>query len=244
MICFVGWFDHWSSLHADHIERIVQSILESGGSLPLVFPTFEIGFSYEHDAQSKKEDASNDTEGYYPRMRVGSRLPHVALEVWKSSLLHTHHGWSVLESTTHQAEATSDSLFITLTDISSQLRKVLSYSTPVFTVHVLGPLSTSSLTTMRESIDKLSRQKNIPLVMVNILHEAPNDVHDVSENVVTLIDLQQLVWKLLDEELSNTAQNACNAIVIVRPDGHIRSAKFVEEGKVSTDGLESAVGDI
>lgn len=228
-----------SSLHANHIEKNVQSILESGGSLPLVFPKFEIGFSSGHETtQSKKEDASNDTEGYYPKMKVGSRLPHVALEVWKSSL-----GWSVMETTIHQAGATSDSLFITLTDISSQLRRVLSYSTPVFAVLVLGPLSTSSLTSMRKSIDKVSRQMNISLVMANIVPEAPTDVYDVSENAIVLIDSQQKVWKMLDEELSSTVQNGCNAIVVVRPDGHICSAKFVVEGQV-IDEVESAVRDI
>jgi hypothetical protein len=96
---------------------------------------------------------------------------------------------------------------------------------------------------MRESIDEVSRQMNIPLVMANIVPEAPTDVHDVNENVIILIDSQQKVWKMLDEESSSTNQNGCNAIVIVRPDGHIYSAKFVEEGQV-IDEVESAFGDI
>jgi len=237
-----------SSLHANHIERNVQSILESGGSLPLVFPKYEIGFSYEHGAQSKKEDASNDTKGYYPRMRVGYRLPHIILEVWNSSISHARDGWSVLETTSHEAEDPSDSLFITLTDISSQLRKVLSYDTPVFTLLVLGALTASSLTSIRQAIDKVSNKMNTPLIMANILPEAPSDEDNVSENIITLIDSQRVIWKLMSEESSDTADNPCNAMVIVRPDGHISSVEFGEEGTISTavekiisKGLESAV---
>ena len=236
-----------SSLHATHIERNVQSILKSGGSLPLVFPKFEIGFSYDHDVLSKKEDGSNDTQGYYPRIKVGYRLPHVVLEVRKSLFPHTHDGWSVLETTSHQAGASSDSLFVTLTDISSQLRRVLSCKAPVFTVLIVGPLIASSLTSIKESVERVSKQKNTSLVMANIL----GDGHDVNESVITLIDSQQVVWKLMSEEPSYTVLNACNAIVIVRPDGHISSAEFVEEGNISSvvekiisQGLESAVGDI
>ena len=238
-----------SSFHATHIERNVQSILKSGGSLPLVFPKFEIGFSYNHDVHSKVEDASNDTKGYYPRIQVGYRLPHVILEVRKSLFPHTHDGWSVMETTSHQEEASSDSIFITLTDISSQLRRVLSYNTPVFTLLFLGPLSASLLASISESVERASKQMNTPLVVANILP----DEHDANESVITLIDSQQVAWKLMSESSSNTCHNACNAIVIVRPDGHISSAEFVhvEEGKVSlavekiiSKGLESAVGDI
>jgi len=243
-----------SSLHANHIERNVRSILESGGSLPLVFPKYEIGFSYEHDAaQSKKEDASDDTKGYYPRMKVGHRLPHVILEVLKSSFSYAHDdGWSVLETTCHQAEITSDSRFITLTDISSQLRRVLSYETPVFTLLVLGPLTASSFASIREAVDDVSNKLNTPLVLANILPEAPSDGNEYNESIITLIDSQQVVWKVMLDEPCLRSENPCNAMVIVRPDGHIGSAEFVAEGKVVSttvekiisQGLESAVGDI
>lgn len=246
-----------SSLHANHIERNVQSILKGGGSLPLVFPRYEIGFSYEHDdAQSKREDASDDTKGYHPRMKVGHRLPHVTLEVLRSSCSHANDdGWSVLETTSHQAEetTTSDSFFITLTDISSQLRRVLSYSTPVFTLLVLGPISASYVASIREAADEASHKLNTPFVMVNILHDASIDGNDVNESgIITLIDSQQVIWKLMSAEPSIRADNPCNAMVIVRPDGHISSAELVEEdGKILTtvekiisQGLESAVGNM
>ncbi|KAL7428840.1 hypothetical protein ACHAXM_001579, partial [Skeletonema potamos] len=221
-----------SSLHANHIERNVRSILESGGSLPLVFPKYEIGFSYEHDtAQSKKEDASADTKGYYPRMKVGHRLPHVILEVSRSSFSYAHEdGWSVLETVSHPADTTPDSRFITLTDISSQLRRVFSYETPVFTLLVLGPLTASSLASMREAIDDVSNKLNTVLVLVNILSEFPSN--EFNESVITLIDSKQVVWKRMLHDSSVRSDNPRNAMVIVRPDGHISSTEFLEEGEV------------
>lgn len=251
-----------ASLHANHIERNVRSILESGGSLPLVFPKYEIGFSYEDDkhatqSMKAKDDDDNDTSGYYPRIKVGHRLPHVIVEVMRSSISHTRNDWLVLETITHQAETNTDPLFITLTDISSQLRRVFSYDTPVFTVLILGHLSFSSLDSIRIAVDKLSSTLNTPLILVNILPEAPSDLHDnCRDGVIALIDSQQVVWNLMLDEPSIIYQSEhdspSNAIVLVRPDGHIGGTSWVNFSgkendavqKVISQGLEEVLGFI
>jgi len=114
--------------------------------------------------------------------------------------------------------------------ISSQLRRVFSYETPVFTLLVLGPLTASSLASMREAIDDVSNKLNTVLVLVNILSEFPSN--EFNEGVITLIDSKQVVWKRMLHDSSVRSDNPRNAMVIVRPDEHISSTEFLEEGEV------------
>ncbi|KAL3817370.1 hypothetical protein ACHAXA_005005 [Cyclostephanos tholiformis] len=76
------------SSHAIRIKTNVRRILESGGSLPLVFPRYELGFSYgptddevdrnfDHD-----EDESNDAAGYVPRLKSQLHPPTAAITAW------------------------------------------------------------------------------------------------------------------------------------------------------------------
>ena len=248
-----------SSLHANHIEKNVRAILESGGSLPLVFPKYEIGFSYGLRSSKVEQAAPDDAMGYYPTMKVGHRLPHVVLEVLKSRTQHIDgDGWSVLETgTSHQKEACTDPLFISLTDISSQLRKVLSYDTPIFTLLVVGSFSKSTLASLRETVDELSNKLKIPLALVNILSEAPGHEMDSSGGVITLIDSQQDIWQLILDEVSVTDKiesdgTPSNAIIMVRPDGHIGNVSLINlstQGndnisihKVVSQGIEEVIG--
>ena len=239
-----------SSIHANHVERNVQTILKKGGSLPLVFPKYEIGFSYDHDSQLEKQDPSNDTKGYHHTMRVGYRLPHVSLEVWKLSSSNVNDGWSVLETASQQGGSSQDSCSITLTDISSQLRNVLSFNTPLVTLLVLEPISTLLSASINEIVDETSQKLNIPFVLVNILRDSPIDGRDGCK-IITLIDPKQIIWKLTSVEAPTRADNHCNnAIVVIRPDGHIGSVDFVDDKNVSTsartiveNGIKSAIGD-
>jgi len=131
-----------------------------------------------------------------------------------------------------QSSSEHDSRFITLLPISSQLRRVFSYETPVFTLLVLGPLTASSLASMREAIDDVSNKLNTVLVLVNILSEFPSTSNEFNESVITLIDSKQVVWKRMLHDSSVRSDNPRNAMVIVRPDGHISSTEFLEEGEV------------
>jgi hypothetical protein len=149
-------------------------------------------------------------------------------------------------------------LLITLTDISSQLRKVLSYDAPVFTLLVVGSFSESTLACLREAVDELSNKLKIALVLVNILPEAPSHEMDSSGNVITLIDSQQDIRKLISDEVSVTDQNESddtppNAMIMVRPDGHIGNVSLINLSthnghdnisvrKVVSQGIEEVLG--
>lgn len=39
-------FDGQKSFHSNNVVRNVRKILENGGSIPLVFPRYELGFEY------------------------------------------------------------------------------------------------------------------------------------------------------------------------------------------------------
>ncbi len=66
------------NIYGGHIVRNVRNILQSSGGLPLLFPRFEIGFSYD---ASQSLDDNDDTAGYQPKIAVGFRLPHVDVEI-------------------------------------------------------------------------------------------------------------------------------------------------------------------
>jgi hypothetical protein len=83
---------------------------------------------------------------------------------------------------------------------------------------------------MREAIDDVSNKLNTVLVLVNILSEFPSN--EFNEGVITLIDSKQVVWKRMLHDSSVRSDNPRNAMVIVRPDGHISSTEFLEEGEV------------
>jgi hypothetical protein len=85
---------------------------------------------------------------------------------------------------------------------------------------------------MREAIDDVSNKLNTVLVLVNILSEFPSTSNEFNESVITLIDSKQVVWKRMFHDSSVRSDNPRNAMVIVRPDGHISSTEFLEEGEV------------
>lgn len=69
-------------LYGDQVTKGIRRILRSGGGLPLLFPTYEIGYSYDvKSLLSEKDDAA----GYYPDISVGKRLCHVPVEqaLWR-----------------------------------------------------------------------------------------------------------------------------------------------------------------
>jgi len=54
----------------------LQGILDSGGGLPLLFPRYELGFSYSPKSSLKPSD---DLGLYEPVVASGSRLPHISV---------------------------------------------------------------------------------------------------------------------------------------------------------------------
>ncbi|KAL3776064.1 hypothetical protein ACHAWO_003710 [Cyclotella atomus] len=238
-----------NSIHANHVESNVKKILESGGSLPLVFPRFELGFSYNLDNDTKL-DSADDSSGYYPAIRVGHRLPHVELEV-----LDTNDGnrGDAVEAS-HQCAPynfATESQCISLVDISSQLRQLHSVSAPMFTLIVLGTDLINSPGVHKAAGDAIEKFE-IPLSLVYILrdksdwnglmHKARDSSRFQSDYFVDVDQgLHQMSTNDLESSLNEfngqeaTIKNL-NAMILVRPDGHIANAS-----RMDTVGLEKSV---
>jgi len=278
------------SFHADHIEKNVMSILKSGGSLPLVFPRYELGFSYNPNrnvttsersdaAATNNDEIGGDTAGYFPRLKVGHRMPHVSVEVLAFSSAAGKDGVAVLETLNHCQTASNSDLedantddrpiHISLSDISSQLRRAHSCPSPVFTLIAFGPALTSSLTLIGEAVDCVMKKWNVPLMLVSVLPARPDDVYEHQNkvrsstdddsrngresrgfNVLYTVDTEKALLQLLHDVEPALAHNtkeqmqqkqndskAVNALIMVRPDGHIANISWIDE----REGVEKIV---
>ena len=231
------------SIHASQVGKNVTKILESGGSLPLVFPRYEIGFHYNSE-HNQVAMSSDDTAGYHPRIRVGHRFPHIDVKVLSSGPLNT--GWSVLEAPHQQlrssANSTFDGLHISLVDISSQLKRLHMFSAPFFTLLALGSIIDSSSAVQTAATDAMNKW-NVPLILLNVLREESNwndkfilrpvDSADSTYNscrVEYCVDFHRALYQLASNELASSGSDSeLNALIMVRPDGHVANALVIDQ---------------
>jgi len=226
-------------VHADHIEKNVQSILERGGSLPLVFPRYELGFSYinpNNNGTRESRDAGKnvpggDAGGYHPKLNIGHRMPHVVVEVLDAS---NDAGWAVTETLNHSGRSagSGSSMCISLTDISSQMRRLCSSPLPMFTLLAVGPDLMNSIT--HEVMTSCSKRWNVPVALVNVHTTKPST--EVKQcNVLNVVDAHQALLKLLHNDTkdqtcigrSGSNGSTVNTLIIVRPDGHITNVSQI-----------------
>ena len=226
------------SLHADHIEKNIRSILESGGSLPLVFPRFELGFSYNTNEDPISNDS--DTAGYVPRLKVGHRMPHVLVEMLSSD------------------SADSGSIKqMSLSEVSSEMRRNHT-SPPLFTLLAICPTN-SIITRVYEAVQCLGRKWNIPIILVRVLPDKSKtqntDELELHKNIVSVVDKEQKLLHLAHAErsLANHGEGGSkdndvreSVFVMVRPDGHICQMKHHKHesesyGQIIDEGLQNAL---
>ena len=203
------------SFHANHLRSNVQKILQSGGSLPLVFPRYEIGFSYESNMSKgiTTMDEEDDTAGYNPRLRVGHRMPHVLVEVTTATFSPSNvdkRDELVVESISAVAEPATPSRIISLTDISSDLRQMNQMTTPLFTLLVIGSsgMTKCIIPHINSAVCRIMKQWNVPIILVTILppnsNENNNDDNATAGrflmNFATAIDSHETLFKLLRNE--------------------------------------------
>ena len=228
------------SLHADHIEKNIKSILESGGSLPLVFPRFELGFSYNTNETPISNDS--DTAGYIPRLKVGHRMPHVLVEVVSSD------------------RADSGSIKqMSIIDVSSEMRRAHKTSPPMFTLLVICP-SNLTITRVYEAVQCLVRKWNVPIILVRVLSSDKSRIQNMDESelhkdIVSVVDMEQKLLHLAHAErsLANHGEGGSedddvrelSVLILVRPDGHICQMKYLHEsesyGQIIDEGLQNAL---
>jgi hypothetical protein len=256
------------SFHANHIKSNVQKILQGGGSLPLVFPRYEIGFSYESSCRSnmgittkEEENEEDDTAGYIPRLCVGHRMPHVLVELTRITLSPNTHvdkcDELFIESISAVAKLATPSRIISLTDISSDLRRMNEMTTPLFTLLVIG--SQCIIPHIDSAICRVMKGWNVPIILVNVLPppSSQGKLYDNNDNdattkgrflanLVTAIDTYETLFKLLrnekkallmmssrDEIISKDVatdnDKEVNALIMIRPDGHIANVTWMDE---------------
>jgi hypothetical protein len=236
-----------NSIHANRVESNVRRILKSGGSLPLVFPRFELGFSYNSDIGTKP-DSTDDSSGYYPSILVGQRLPHVELELLDTN---DDNRWNVLEAS-HQCvgyNSAKGSQFISLVNISSQLRRVNFVSAPMFTLIVLGSDLIHSSDVQKAASD-VAKKFRIPLSLVYVLRDK-SDLNDFVDKTHEndrfqsdyFVDVNQVLHNMSINDLASSPDEFSgpsnvknlNAMILVQPDGHVANAS-----RISTVGLEQS----
>jgi 2-polyprenyl-6-methoxyphenol hydroxylase-like FAD-dependent oxidoreductase len=198
--------DGRSSWHAKHITSNLRSILQRGGGLPLLFPKYELGFSYgaEDEAEgsnTEKDCWKDDTLGYDPKVEVGRLLPHVTVEVVSaSSSLYPNLQWI------------SDSRTITTSDLPSQMRM----NDPCFVLLVVGHHEGQDDDQLWKKRTEKIASSNLPLEskMARVVTERPKNAPSGDDTLV-----------LLDE--SGQLQSMTKGIVVLRPDGHIWAIEAV-----------------
>jgi 2-polyprenyl-6-methoxyphenol hydroxylase-like FAD-dependent oxidoreductase len=201
------------NLYGKHVKRNVRKILESGGGLPLLFPRFEIGFSYD---PLENLDFGDDTAGYYPKVAIGYRLPHVPVEIIERG----NENCEAIESIT------------TITDIAAQLkRRWMNPVSPNYSVILWNPLGSESMRRKMmiwaedqcddeiEAIELYSKRSEVMSRHDEIAKEG------MESNV--LLDESMYFASLLGENSSGMDMKSTNTFyaLILRPDGHIADIK-------------------
>jgi hypothetical protein len=251
--------DRLSSFHADRIEANVRRILESGGSLPLVFPRFEMGFSYgpPGDGGDVDDDAdeSNDAAGYVPRVKAGHRMPHVLVEAATRP-----DGDKVGRGVLGTHRSSTDDGYLSLTDISSELRRINPSPSPLFTLLAVGPALAAYIPRANEIVTRVTKRWQVPIILVRVLPERDHDDARFSD-VVSVIDMRRALPKLLRREKATSRgvnghgenDEVVNALIMVRPDGHVSNVAWINERESGEEilgqirraieqGLENALG--
>jgi 2-polyprenyl-6-methoxyphenol hydroxylase and related FAD-dependent oxidoreductases len=203
------------NFYGDTIARNVQRILSSGGGLPLIFPRYEIGFSYD---PTKKLHDADDTAGYHPKIAIGYRLPHLEVEC--------------LSTMTHDNNNDQDNVArtLTLTDIESQLKQRWnSPSAPRYCLLLYKPFLSQNMRDMAEAWaqDLCPFSFDIVELYSNRLQAMEKCRSDLQKNhpSIVLLDIRHQFLDLLSRGDDDVDVNRSFHALLVRPDGHIANLR-------------------
>jgi len=190
------------NLYGDYISKKLKQILDRGDGLPLLFPSFELGFTYGDDNDPVSDTALYNT----PDLKLGRRFPHCELEIIcnniKASDLNKHYSHLVI----------SNGNQVSLTDISAQLQNA--NGAPTFALIVSAECS-AELKIWRSFFETLpSEDWVLQLITVHSDHQMWKDSGAYENECLSLLDSKN-EWKSL------MSDNAALSAVLMRPDGHI-----------------------
>ena len=190
------------NLYGDYISKKLKQILDRGDGLPLLFPSFELGFTYGDDNDPVSDTALYNT----PDLKLGRRFPHCELEIIcnniKASDLNKHYPHLTI----------SNGNQVSLTDISAQLQNA--NGAPTFVLIVSAECS-AKLKIWRSFFETLpSEDWVLQLITVHGDHQMWEDSGAYENECLSLLDSKN-EWKSL------MSDNAALSAVLMRPDAHI-----------------------
>lgn len=198
-----------SNIYQRRIFENVRHILKSGKGLPLLFPRFEIGFSYNYDYNLDDQD---DTGGYHPKLEEGYRMPHIELEMVTSNVKKNANTGNIM----------------TTTDLESQLSNRWNYpSSPKYLAILYHSHRSQKMT---HDMLKMIQENIAPdcnhLRTVEVYADK-NDAHlrkdelGADESEMSLFsDRKGSLSELLHNRKSNGNLEKF-LVILLRPDGHI-----------------------
>ena len=208
-----------SNLYTQHVTNNVRHILRQGGGLPLLFPKYELGFSYDddddkddHANRNNGDDWMQDSMGYTPQIKVGYLFPHAELAVL-NYCKETYPNLQLIQDT----ESTTSSRIITSSDLPSQLR----VGGPCFVLLVLNASDDDSLEVVQIVQRAIQTEFSIDIGIVQVV--PPNKQPNATWMYSCLV-VQDIGYKL-----SSVMQMKEPVMVLIRPDGHIASIVAIQD---------------
>jgi len=231
------------NFYGDLISQRIRNILQSGGGLPLIFPRFEIGFSY--DAENNL-DEKDDTAGYYPKIAFGRRLPHVPLMlIGRFSKKGSSNG--ICSSNFEQWNDGEEEL-VTLTDIESQMqRRWERPELPNHTLIISG--NDKSVIDVQCIVSRLSNKNNNKVLHITVveIYSELNNAEKRCENLSSVTErngASTFVFFDKNHSFQNLIEDDKidfnNFILRVRPDGHVASLSAINDDLLRHDMIEKA----
>jgi 2-polyprenyl-6-methoxyphenol hydroxylase-like FAD-dependent oxidoreductase len=204
----------------------IAGILKRGEGLPLLFPQYELGYTYHHHhpltnctaagTMTSLSEELHDTAPYVPKIKVGHRLPHAKMKL-------------LLSPTSASGLQNINGNIISTTDINAHIRQ---FGDPPFFV-TLGPVSMK--TELKQMTDRLSSSC---CVSVKFLAVAP-DLHstpiDETTDMVVLVDVYGEWNQVLFDTQTFRSPKTESAVLLIRPDGHVGAIHVCERAKIDSE---------
>jgi hypothetical protein len=230
----------WLS-YAQHIRNNLRQILDQGAGLPLLFPRFEIGFTYQLDTADAwpktATSTTNDTMPDQPKLGVGRLVPHLNVYVISNNDDQFPNLKLVHDDTTPSRPFSLPPL-ISTTDLPTQMRNSSDDTHPNFVLLYISTQCSDTALPMSDSITQCTKicraiQQRIGGISVQLailLKQSYSDERQVSDSRPkkkrkTLVLLEPNVIRpsafSFYTPISNKASSIHPYYVLIRPDGHI-----------------------
>ena len=262
----LSWFRNGKDMDGNILRKSMieemRNKLRRGEGLPLIFPRFELGFTYGKNVEDSGDYNANcmerDTASYIPSLQVGSRMPNCIVEITSGDFQNVTKQWPnlIVEHTNSiNNDNEGEKHMITLTDISSQLRQ--NQGQPCFSILFMIMNESNKFevntTNVKQKIKEIQEEINIPIQFVEIQHER-NQFHPGLENasddhlVVKDISLvfRDLIIQYFESNMNNHDKvdekvHDTYATVLIRPDGHIANVSCLCATKDSLSSLRDEI---